>query len=356
MPIFWHNSFRAIAQLFEQSRHWRRYSGLVNKPQGERRFIQSVRTRAGRAGGALRVGIGDDAAVLRPKGKSEIVVTTDFSLENKHFRRDWHPAKSAGHRCLARGLSDLAAMGARPMAVFLSLAIPAGTMEKTAGKKWVDGFLEGVLELAKASGVKLGGGDTATAPGEEILADIVLLGSVPRGRALLRSGAKVGDSIYVTGTLGAAAVELEVLSDDPKKFARSKVGDKDGHPHLFPQPRLNVGRALIRRGGKDKATAAIDLSDGLSTDLMHLCEESGVAAVVDATSIPLGGTLLHALHGGEDYELLFTGKKLPKNIAGVQVTKIGTIEKAKKNQPPVRIRMADGTESALLPMGWEHQI
>jgi len=330
----------------------------VNKQhhQGERKFIQSVRTRAGRAGGPLRVGIGDDAAVLRPKGKSEIVVTTDFSLENTHFRRDWHPAKSAGHRCLARGLSDLAAMGARPMGVFLSLALPVGTMDKAPGRKWVDNFLEGVLELAKASGVKLGGGDTATAPGKEILADIVLLGSVPRGKALLRSGAKVGDSIYVTGTLGAAAVELEVLSDDPKKFTRAKVTDKDGHPHLFPKPRLNVGRALIRRSGTSKINSAIDLSDGLSTDLAHLCAESGVAAVLDAKLIPLGGTLLHALHGGEDYELLFTGKKVPKQIAGVKVTRIGKIQKAKKNQPPVVIRMPDGSETPLLARGWEHQI
>ena len=158
---------------------------------GELQLIERIRRQAqsGVRGSGVRLGIGDDCAVLRVPRGHEMVVTTDFSLEGRHFRRDWHSAASAGHRCLARGLSDLAAMGAWPAGVFLSLALPAAYEAA-----WVDGFLDGLLALAAEHGVELAGGDTAEAPGAEVLADIVCVGSVPRGRALLRSGAWVGGS------------------------------------------------------------------------------------------------------------------------------------------------------------------
>ena len=189
-----------------------------NRPRtaGERELIATIRSRAGRllAGasksGILTIGIGDDCAVLRPRRGDELVVTTDLSLENVHFRRDWHQPQSVGHRCLARGLSDLAAMGARPEAAFLSLALPA---ELTGA--WLQGFLDGLMELAERYRVPLAGGDMAKsasgmhgARGGLVVADIVLLGSVPRGKSLLRSGARAGDVIYVTGSLGGSAAEL----------------------------------------------------------------------------------------------------------------------------------------------------
>jgi thiamine-monophosphate kinase len=191
-------------------------------PLGERALIAAIRARAARPGAALRLGIGDDCAILRPPAGHEIVVTTDLSLEHVHFRRDWHPPESVGHRCLARGLSDLAGMGARPLAAFLSLAVPPALARRIRGSSWLDRFLDGLLALAEEAGVPLAGGDTAqspvvaagaaaAAPSGLAVADIVLLGSVPRGRALLRSGARPGDRIYVTGALGGAAAELLAL-------------------------------------------------------------------------------------------------------------------------------------------------
>lgn len=314
---------------------------------GERALIRQIRRRSGRPSAAVRVGIGDDCAVLRPPVGAEIVVTTDFTLETRHFRRDWHPARSVGHRCLARGLSDLAAMGASPLAAFLSLAVPEGTEPR-----WLDGFFQGLMDLAQIAAVPLAGGDTAAAPARDFLADIVLLGSVPRGRALLRSGAKAGDTIYVTGKVGGAAAELAALAERPSFFARATAHDL--HPHLFPQPRLRVGQQLVRRR---LANAAIDVSDGLSVDLLHICEESGVDAVMNAAQLPLGGTLEQALHGGEDYELLFTASKpVPARIAGVLIAAVGRIEPRKGRSPRVDILNAAGKRQRLRPLGWEHRL
>src|ERR1700757_917098 len=162
---------------------------------------------------AIPTGIGDDCAVLRllpgrgEKKGHEALVTTDFTIENIHFRREWHPAESVGHRCLARGLSDIAAMGGEPLAAFLSVALP-----RELPQKWVDRFVAGLLKLAKHYEVQLSGGDIAESPAG-VLADIVVLGSVPKGKAVLRSGARVGDFVYVTGTLGASVATLELLRE-----------------------------------------------------------------------------------------------------------------------------------------------
>jgi thiamine-monophosphate kinase len=307
----------------------------------------------------VRLGIGDDCALLRVKPRHELCVTTDFSLENRHFRRAWHPPESAGHRCLARGLSDLAAMGAEPLAVFLSLALPA---RLPAG--WLDRFFTGFLALARDRRVTLAGGDTAESPAPGgggsalILADIVAVGQVPRGKALLRSGARAGDRIYVTGALGGAAAELELLSKGPRRFASATQSAAD-HPHLYPEPRIGVARRL-----RGLATSAIDLSDGLSTDLFHLCEESGVAALIHQHDLPLhpfafaredGFNL--ALNGGEDYELLFTvppGTRVPGKIAGVPVRGIGEIRKPARGIPRVTMQTAEGKRIAVEPAGFEH--
>jgi thiamine-monophosphate kinase len=313
---------------------------------GEREMIAAIRKRALQTGwrkkGILSLGIGDDCAVLRPRRNQEVVVTTDLSLENVHFNRLWHPPESVGHRCLARGLSDLAAMGARPEAAFLSLALP----EELTGE-WMERFFNGLMALAERCQVPLAGGDTAKAP--MVIADIVLLGSVPKGEALLRSGARAGDVLYVTGALGGSAAELIALEQQPAHFRGTSTA---GHPHLYPEPRLAAGRKVRRL-----ATAAIDVSDGLSTDLAHLCDESDLAAEIEAAALPVDAraTLEQALHGGEDYELLFTAPPkvlMPNSLGGVLVHPIGRMKKRGKG-PQVMLDR-DGARSELAAAGWEH--
>jgi thiamine-monophosphate kinase len=341
---------------------------------GELALIERIRSRSFGAAArsrSLRLGIGDDCAILRPPAGHDLVVTTDFSLENRHFRRDTHPPRSIGHRALARGLSDLAAMGAKPLAAFLSLALPKSLASDTA---FLDGFLDGLLDLATKNDTPLAGGDTSESPSNELLADIVLLGSTPAGLALRRSTARPGDLIYVTGALGGAASELNTLLSQPSTkpgapLLRSHVAQEraatGGHPHLYPQPRLVVGQTLLRR---KLATACIDLSDGLSTDLNHLCTASSVAAELDAALLPAhpltaalddAQQIANMLHGGEDYELLFTAApttRMPRSIANVPITRIGRILPWNpRRKHAARMTILSGNDRFTLePQGWEH--
>lgn len=362
---------------------------MLSPTSGERDWIESLRQRfavenskTGRTRG-VRVGIGDDCAILQTPRGHEVLVTTDFSLEGVHFRRDWHPPESVGHRCLARGLSDLAAMGAQPLAAFLSLALPVELVHRSRNRpSWRDRFFDGFMRLANRWNVPLAGGDTAQSPrfpsnpdrlkknSSLVLADIVLIGSAPHGRALLRSGAQVGDRIYVTGFLGGAAAELPRLPERSRKSYTRGNNEKlreesAAHPHLYPEPRIAVGQWLLRHR---RATAAIDISDGLSTDLDHLCEESGLAVTIDASKLPVhalaqrnrSDAFALALHGGEDYELLFTTPpemQIPRRIAGVPVTCIGKMRRASPRKPRmILFDEKDGRrrERPLLPRGWEH--
>jgi thiamine-monophosphate kinase len=345
--------------------HQRRYSNCA-VPLPEKALIAEIRRLTGpaklRQAGKTRsryvfTGIGDDCAVLWQAPGMESLVTTDFSLEGIHFRRDWHSPESIGHRCLARGLSDIAAMGGEPVAAFLSLAVP-----RDLPQAWVGRFLRGLIRLADKLGVTLAGGDTAESPAG-ILADIVVVGTAPAGKSVLRSGARPGDRIFVTGKLGGSAAAVACMSagqikDGPKK----KLNPQDfqrGYPrHFYPEPRIAIGCMLLEKG---LASAMIDTSDGLSTDLAHLCEESRVGAELDAALIPrarVGKPAREvdfdlALHGGEDYELLFTahpGKHVPKRIAGVALTQIGRITRSRK----VVLRDAAGVAHELEPKGWEH--
>lgn len=317
-------------------------------PNAEKLIVTRIRRLVSKSGGEVKTGIGDDCAVLRIPPGHEVLVTTDFSLEGVHFRRNWHSSRSVGHRCLTRGLSDIAAMGGKPIAAFLSLALPSRLPQS-----WVDGFIAGMLRLAKAEGVVLAGGDIAESQ-SGVSADVVVLGSVPIGHAVLRSGAWVGDHIYVTGSLGGSAAALdELLSGRKKRLAPATYPG-----HFFPSPRVAVGRFLAR---SRKASAMIDISDGLSTDLAHICEESGVGATIMKQWIPRAPgrnrrslvALEFALHGGDDYELLFTAspkKTIPARIAGVSVTQIGTITKRRG----FFLVDEDSRASRLTPGGWEH--
>jgi thiamine-monophosphate kinase len=319
-------------------------------PVAEKALIARIRRAAGNSAKkktTVLTGIGDDCAVLRiPKGH-EALITTDFSLEGIHFRREWHPAQAVGHRCLTRGLSDIAAMGGQPIAAFLSLAVP-----RTLPQKWINEFMRGLLALANKFSVTLAGGDTAESPAG-ILADIVVLGSVPKGKAILRSGVRPGDLIYVTGALGGSAATLHRLMEKPKQ----KLNPRDFPRHFFPEPRLAVARILREKG---LASAMIDLSDGLSTDLGHICDESSVGAQIEAAAIPLAAIgrppqkvdLAAALHGGEDYELLFaapTVKHVPAHIAGVPIARIGVITRNKKV-----VLISENMRRELKPQGWQH--
>jgi thiamine-monophosphate kinase len=205
--------------------------------------------------------------------------------------------------------------------------------------------------LADSFSMSLAGGDTAEST-SGVLADIVVIGSAPKGKAVRRSGARPGDRIYVTGALGGAAATLKLL------FSGRKLRLADFPRHFYPSPRIEVGRFLLEEG---LASAMIDLSDGLSTDLSHICEESGVAAEVQSTAVPCAiigkpgreVDLRFALHGGEDYELLFTiprGKRVLPRIAGVPITQIGHITRGKQ----IFLLNRDGVGSELRAQGWEH--
>ena len=233
------------------------------------------------------------------------------------------------------------------MAAFLSLALP-----RDLPQSWVGRFARSLISLAEKFGVTLAGGDTAESP-DGILADIIVVGSVPKGRGVMRSGARLGERIFVSGELGGSSAAVWQMRKKPKRNLKPREYPR----HFFPEPRIELGRILRE---KKLASAMIDISDGLSTDLAHICEESGVGAELQAELIPRASVgkparevdLQLALHGGEDYELLFTvppDRRVPTRIAGVPITQIGHITRG----PKIFLNHARvGYE--LEPRGWEH--
>jgi thiamine-monophosphate kinase len=259
-------------------------------------------------------GIGDDCAIFRPRGSREdLLFTTDLLVEDVHFHHRTHPPEALGHKALARGLSDIAAMGGAPRFCLLSLA--AGPR---ADQRWIERFYNGLLRLARIGGAPLAGGDLARAA--KTACDIVVCGAVPRGRALRRSGARAGDAIFVSGRLGGSALGLQRRTG--RAWAR----------HLRPQPRLALGVFLRERL---RASSAMDLSDGISLDLHRLALASGLEAAIDPPPPFPGASPEQALHGGEDYELLFTVRplaKVPARFENIPLTRIGVM---RRGQPGV---------------------
>ncbi len=290
----------------------------------------------------LQHGIGDDCAILRYNSRNDLLVTTDLMIENVHFRREWQSAVSVGHKTLARGLSDIAAMGGTPQAALLSLAVPP----EIPGR-WISAFMRGFLGLARRLDVLLVGGDTS-ASSAGVMADCVVIGQVPRGKGVLRSGARPGDQLWVSGTLGGAACGLSCLRDS------GRVASESVRRSLFyPEPRIGLGEYLREQV---RVSSMMDLSDGLSIDLSRLCQQSRVGARIVLTQAPKGARIPMdlALHGGEDFELLFTvpprnARRLPAAFEGVRLTCIGQIEKGKA----LKVE-EDGCLSKLPVRGFEH--
>ncbi len=301
----------------------------------EAEIVEKIRTRVKLSPESrLVLGIGDDCAILRPRGSAEdLLFTTDMLLEDVHFRPETHGAEDVGHKALARGLSDIAAMGGVPRFCLVSVAVG-----RWADERWLERFYDGLLALAGRTGTVLAGGDLARS--RQFACDIVVCGAVPRGSALRRDGARAGDGIYVSGRLGGSALGLE----------RSRGAAHERH--LRPEPRLALGRMLRE---ELHATSAMDLSDGLSLDLHRLCLASGVAAEVVAPPRFPGATLRQALHGGEDYELLFTlpgNAKPPARYDHLPLTRIGTVRQGRAGD--VLLSTSGRRPTPLEPLGYDH--
>jgi len=274
----------------------------MNEPD----LVAWLRSRAGKHRDIV-LGIGDDCAIMRPRAGEDLLFTTDPLIEGVHFKADL-PAAAIGERALARSLSDIAAMGGEPRFCLVSLAVGCDRDER-----WVKTFFQGLIKLAKRTQTVLAGGDLSH--DERTHADVMVCGAVPRGKALRRDGARLGDALYVSGRLG-------------KGWQRPI------------QPRLALGKIL-----RGRATSCIDLSDGLSLDLRRLCLASEVAAEVEHVPTAKDSSLERALHGGEDYELLFTipaGKRAPPGT-----TRIGTMVRGVAGS--VRYQ-----GSPLEPRGYDH--
>ncbi len=303
----------------------------------------------------MKLGIGDDTALVAVAQGMALALTTDFSIESVHFSAKLHPPQSVGHRALARSLSDIAAVGGIPKFALISLAISNRTT-----RAWIEAFYGGLIGLAKRFGVAVIGGDTAVVSGPTTV-DVIVAGVVEPARALRRSGARPGDGVYVSGPLGLSALGLQMLKSGARSQGRRT--SPAVHAHLYPEPRCMLGRFLSQRR---LASALIDISDGLSTDLGHLCEASQVGARIWADRIPkqslLNGPRLDreaqlnlALHGGEDYQLLFTVSprkswEIPGRFQGVHLHRIGQILGSRK----VLLVDGRGKQVVLRPGGYDH--
>lgn len=339
---------------------------------GEFDFIGEIRRRARRspAPADLILGIGDDAAILRQQSGRETLITVDLLVEDVDFRLDYAVPRWLGHKALAVSLSDIAAMGGVPRFSLLTLGIPPSLSgdEATAFR---EEFLAGYLEIAGEHGVTLIGGDMSSMP-ERLIADSIVIGECRAGGAVTRSGARAGDVLWVTGEIGASAAGLRLLLDG-QRVKRGKEADDDGlqaalRAHLRPTPRVALGRAL---GESGIATSMIDISDGLTQDLSHLCEESRVAAIVEREALPVSRCLALvgaddeerlrlAIGGGEDFELLFTAS--PDATADIQsisdslnvpITRIGKIVERNGSTPALLLRDG-GRLLPLTPRGYDH--
>lgn len=314
-----------------------------------------------RADDKVLVGIGDDAAVIKGAGERDLLVCCDLMVEGVHVRTEWTPPRLLGRKALAVNLSDIAAMGGVPKFAMVSIALPG-----KFSSEFIDEIFLGLFDLADASGVSIVGGDTSSSP-DSFFIDVSVIGDCENGRAVTRGGAQVGDIIYVSGSLGASALGLSLLEEGVRLEDDSNFQDAL-LKHLAPEPRLSLGRAIGEAG---LASAMIDISDGLSTDLWHLLDESDCGAVIHAGAIPIAESVRRsspsacsaaglqlALNSGEEYELLFTvtpERSLEiaelSNAIEVPITCIGEIVASRELQLETGGRL-----EPLPPSGYEHVI
>lgn len=300
------------------------------------------------------LGVGDDAALVNVSRGSELVISADMLVVGTHFFRNADPVQ-LGHKALAVNLSDMAAMGATPRWATLALALPK------ANQRWLAAFSRGFMALARRFGVDLIGGDTTRGP---LNICVQILGEVPRGKALRRDGARRGDDIWVSGTIGDAALAVAAL----KRRIRLKPAElaRCAAKLHRPQPRIALGLAL-----RGVARSAIDISDGVLADLEHILERSGVAAEIELAAFPASDTLRRyidrvdacraLLAGGDDYELCFTAPSRARRLierigrrVRVALTRIGRIHAASRGAPRLIVRAADGTALRPVRGGYDH--
>lgn len=324
---------------------------------GEFGLIQRIRKGVPLPQESVILGIGDDSAALRPPSGALILLTSDMFLEGIHFDPSLSNHFQIGFKALSVNISDIAAMGGRPTSALISIGLSVDTSVEE-----VDSIFDGIKEAARGYGISIIGGDTCrTSSG--LLLSIALLGEVEEGLMIMRSGARIGDSIFVTGTLGDSAMGLEILKTRPQtpdSRLRTLI-----ERHLLPRPRIGEGRIIAENKW---ATSMIDISDGLLSDLNHICDESGVGATIYQNRIPLSeelkqiaaemkiDPLLYALRGGEDYELLFTVPKgKTEEVAKAEfkgrpfATMIGEVIKDER----VLIGK-DGKSRPFVPLGYNH--
>jgi thiamine-monophosphate kinase len=313
------------------------------------------------------VGIGDDAAVIKLDSDSDLIACCDLMVEGIHFRVDWTSPMLLGQKALAVTLSDIAAMGAIARYAMVSIAFPTGSPSD-----FIDDFLHGIFEIAERHAVSIVGGDTSSSPGP-IFIDTSVIGDCSKGGAVTRAGARPGDLVYVTGDLGGSALALKLLGQghrlqDPASDEQSQARRQALLKHLTPEPRLKLGQALAEGG---IATAMIDVSDGLSTDLSHLLEESECGALIYSDAIPVAGcvkTLAKrdpridpvavSLHGGEEYELLFTSREGDRERVSELAISIGLpITAIGKTVGTRGLHLeTDGIATPLFPSGFQHLV
>jgi len=306
-----------------------------------------------RLAGEGALDLSDDAAILAPPAGRELVLAADALVEGVHYLPE-DPPETIGRKLLRVNLSDLAAMGAEPLAYLMTTALPRGT-----SAEWLEGFTAGLAADQRIFGLHVLGGDTVSIPGPACLS-LTIIGTVPPGMALRRAGARPGDEIWVSGTIGDGALGLAVL--------QGRVpADREGHlarRYRLPEPRLALGAAL-----RGVARAAMDVSDGLAQDLAHLCRAGELGAVLELTSLPLSAPaaalvaedpswLPRLASGGDDYELLFAADpadaarvKAAASTAGIQVTRIGRFM---SGEPEVTVLDQSGKPVDLPRGGWSH--
>src|ERR1700752_224622 len=329
-------------------------------------FISRLKERtSGMDSSSGLTGIGDHASIFQTTAGKETIITTDLLVEDIDFCRTTTPAYLLGHKALAVSLSDISAMGARPRGVLTSIGVTKDVWEND----FTERFYDGLLELAARYNVHLIGGDTSRT-NEKIVIDSIVLGECATGTAVKRSGAQPGDQIFVTGSLGAAAGGLRLiergahLADQNFSQAETQVLDHLLLRHLQPEPRVGWGMIL---GQERLASSMIDISDGLSSDLNHLCNESNAGALIESGLLPIYTHVVElcgrraldplqlALHGGEDFDLLFTVSpknvaRLPRRVDGVAITRIGEIRAAEHG-----VQLSEGARVwELKPGGWKH--